>query len=44
MEVYLRAFVNWEQDDWAKLLPMAEFVYNAKKASIDYTPLEILLC
>ncbi len=25
MEAYLRAFVNWKQDDWAKLLPMAEF-------------------
>ncbi len=23
MEAYLRAFVNWEQDDWARLLPMA---------------------
>ncbi len=35
MEEYLRAFVNWEQDDWARLLPMAEFSYNnAKNASI----------
>ncbi len=25
IEVYLRAFINWEQDDWARLLPMAEF-------------------
>ncbi len=25
MEACLRAFVNWEQDDWARLLPMAEF-------------------
>ena len=23
MEVYLHAFVNWEQNDWARLLPMA---------------------
>ena len=26
--MYFRAFVYWEQDDWAKLLPMAEFTYN----------------
>ncbi len=23
MEVYLRAFVNWEQDDWARLFVMS---------------------
>ena len=28
MEAYLRVFVNWEQNDWACLLPMAEFTYN----------------
>ncbi len=28
MEAYLRAFVNYEQDDRARLLPMAEFAYN----------------
>ncbi len=39
MEVYLRVFVNWEQNDWARLLPMAEFAYNnAKNTSTDYTP------
>ncbi len=37
MEAYLRVFVNWEQDNWAKLLPMAEFAYNnAKNASTGY--------
>ncbi len=42
MEVYLRAFVNWEQDDWAKLLPIAEFAYNnAKNANTGYTPFEL---
>ena len=41
MEAYLRAFVNWEQDDWARLLPMAEFAYNnAKNASTNHTPFE----
>ncbi len=28
VEQYLRAFVNYQQDDWAKLLPFAEFAYN----------------
>ncbi len=42
MEAYLRAIVNWEQDDWAKLLPMAEFAYNnAKNASTGHTPFEL---
>ena len=41
MEAYLRAFVNWEQNDWARLLPMAEFAYNnAKNASTGYTLFE----
>ncbi len=38
IEAYLRAFVNFEQDDWAKLQPMAEFAYNnVKNASTGYT-------
>ena len=42
MEAYLRAFVNYEQDDWARLLPMAEFAYNnAKNASTGHTPFEL---
>ena len=41
MEVYLRAFVNWEQNDWARLLLMAKFAYNnAKNTSIGHTPFE----
>ena len=28
IEAYLRAFVSKEQDDWKRLLPMAEFAYN----------------
>ena len=28
IEAYLRAFVSREQDDWVRLLPMAEFAYN----------------
>ena len=37
MEAYLRTFVNFEQNDWAKLLPMAEFAYsNAKNSNTSY--------
>jgi len=28
IEAYLRVFVSKEQDDWVRLLPMAEFTYN----------------
>ena len=42
MEAYLRVFVNFKQDDWARLLPMAEFVYNnTKNASTGHTPFEL---
>ena len=38
MEAYLWAFVNFEQNDWARLLPMTEFAYNnAKNASTSRT-------
>ena len=42
MEAYLRAFVNFKQNDWARLLPIAEFVYNnAKNASTGHMPFEL---
>ena len=42
MEAYLRAFVNYKNDNWARLLPMAEFTYNnTKHASIEYTLFEL---
>ena len=42
MEAYLRTFVNYEQNDWVRPLPMAEFAYNnAKNASTSYTPFEL---
>ncbi len=42
IEAYLQVFINFKQDDWAKLLPIAEFVYNnMKNASISHTPFEI---
>ena len=42
MEAYLRVFVNFEQNEWARLLPMAEFPWNnAKNASTGYTSFEL---
>ncbi len=42
MEAYLRAFVNFEQNVWARVLSMAEFAYNnAKNASIGHTLFEL---
>ena len=42
MEAYFWAFVNFEQNDWARLLPMAKFAYNnAKNASTLHTPFEL---
>ena len=42
MEVYLQAFVNFEQNDWAKFLPIAEFIYNnVKNTSTSHTPFKL---
>ena len=42
MEAYLRTFVNFEQNDWARLLSMAKFAYNnAKNASTGHMPFEL---
>ena len=42
MEAYLRVFVNFKQNDWARLLPMAEFAYNnTKNASTGHMPCEL---
>ena len=42
MEVYLRAFVNFDQNHWAGLLPMAKVAYNnAKNLSTGHTPFEM---
>src|SRR5688572_1482289 len=39
MEQYLRAYVNYEQNNWLELLPHAEFAYNnSKHASTDMSP------
>ena len=42
MKAYLQAFINFEQNDWAQFLPMAEFAYNnAKNASTGHTPFKL---
>ena len=42
MEVYLWAFVNFKQNNWAKLLPMAEIAYNnTHNASTGHTLFEL---
>jgi hypothetical protein len=42
LEAYLCMFVNYEQDDWVELLPIAEFAYNSKwNSSMKYSPIEL---
>ena len=42
MEAYLKAFVNYKKDNWARLLPMAKFAYNnAKHTSMGYTSFKL---
>ena len=44
LEQYLRAYVNYQQDDWARLLLIAEYAYNnAVNASTRLTPFKVLL-
>lgn len=41
MKAHLRAFVNYKQNDWARLLPMAKFAHNdTKNASTSHAPFE----
>ena len=42
IEAYFKAFVKFEQNNWARLLSMIKFAYNnAKNASTGYTPFEL---
>ena len=39
LEQYLRCFINYQQDNWSTLLPMAEFCYNnTVHSSTNQTP------
>ncbi len=42
MEAYLKIFVNYKQNDWARLLLIVEFTYNnIKNANIGYILFEL---
>lgn len=44
LEYFLRTYVNYEQDDWARWLSMAQHVYNNSKHSVTKTsPTEALM-
>jgi hypothetical protein len=34
LEQYLRAYCNYQQNNWKQLLPMAEFCYNTSQPEI----------
>jgi len=39
LESYLRNFVNYDQNDWYQMLPLAEYAYNNSKArALKLTP------
>jgi hypothetical protein len=43
LETYLRIFVNDQHDNWARLLPLAEFAYNdAVHSTTNASPFEIV--
>ena len=42
IKMYLWAFVNFKENDWARLLPIAKFAYNnAKNSSTGHTPFKL---
>ena len=44
LEIFLRCFVSDQQDDWASLLPHAEFAYNnATHSSTNQTPFQMVM-
>jgi transposase InsO family protein len=44
LEQYLRIYGNAEQDDWVKLLPMAQYMHNSWiNTSTGYTPFDLLI-
>src|ERR1700761_7763152 len=44
LETYLRFFVNYQQDDWAAYLPLAEFAHNNwRSATTGESPFHLLM-
>jgi hypothetical protein len=44
LEYFLRSYVNWQQDDWARWLPIAQFTYNGSiHATTGLAPHEALM-
>ncbi|SLM40158.1 hypothetical protein HCAG_06438 [Lasallia pustulata] len=44
LEAYFRIFVDKQQEDWAKLLPCAQFLYNnSMHAAMDKSPFQLNL-
>lgn len=42
MDAYLRAYINYKEDSWARLLPIAESAYkNTQNTSISYISFEL---
>ncbi len=42
MEAYLQAFVNFKQDNWARILSMTDFAFNnAKNTSTNHSLFEL---
>jgi transposase InsO family protein len=43
LEQYLRSFINFDQNDWVKWLPLAEFAYNnSRHSSSQDTPFRLM--
>lgn len=43
LEQYLRSYVNYQQDNWASLLPLADFAYNtAQHSSTGKAPFQVI--
>jgi hypothetical protein len=43
IEQFVRVYTSWRQDDWARLIPMAEFAYNSKvHSATGYTPFHLM--
>ena len=44
LEQYLRIYCNFQQDNWASLLPMAQFVHNSwPNSTTSFAPFELLI-